>query len=79
LSVEVTPHPSKAHQDLYRVHEGTKLIVAGGKGRIIVLPVQTYDRPTEAVYGSVNAEAPVDEPKQAAREHIRRKLCKELG
>ncbi len=61
------------------MHEGTRLIVAGGKGRITLLPVQTYDRPTEALYGRVSAEAPMDEPKQAAREHIRGKLSKELG
>jgi len=83
LSVEVGRYGRlilpKHIRDLYGVHEGTRLIVAGGKGRIILLPVQTYDRPTEALYGSVSPEAPVDEPTQVAREHIRRKLSEEPG
>lgn len=66
-------------RDRYGVHEGTRLIVAGAKGRIVLVPVQTYDRPTEALYGSVKPQVPVDEPKQVARGHIRGKLSEGLG
>lgn len=44
---------------------------------IVLIPVKVYVEPTEALYESVRLEG-VDEPKRVAREHIRKKLLKEL-
>jgi hypothetical protein len=41
------------------------------------MPVETHNKPTEALYGSVNPEKPIDEPKQLAREYMRKKLVEE--
>lgn len=45
----------------------------------MLVPVKTYDKPTEALYGSVKLEEPVEEPKRVAREYIRSKLVEDLG
>jgi len=33
---------------------------------------------TDVLYGSINVEKPIDDPKQVAREHIRKKLLDDL-
>ena len=69
----------KELRDRYGMKEGSKLIVAGIRGRIVLVPVNTYDKPTEALYGSVKLKEPVEEPKRVAREYIRSKLVEDLG
>jgi hypothetical protein len=41
------------------------------------MPVENHKKPTEALFGSVNPQKPVDEPKQLAREYIRKELIEE--
>jgi len=82
LSVEVGKYgrivlPKKIRQK-YGVQEGARLIVTESMGRICLVPVNKYENPTEALYGSVKLEKPMDEPKQVAREYIRKKLAEEL-
>jgi hypothetical protein len=36
-----------------------------------------YEKPTEALYGSVKVDKPINEPKRVAREYIRKKLVKQ--
>jgi AbrB family looped-hinge helix DNA binding protein len=83
LSIEVRRYGRlvlpKELRDRYGVEEGSRLIAAGVKGRIVLLPVRIYDRPTEALYGSVKVEEPVEEPKRVAREYIRTKMVEGLG
>jgi len=62
----------------YGVKEGSRFIIRDYRGQIILLPVATYEKPTEALYGSVKAEHPIEEPKELARTHIRKKLIEEL-
>jgi hypothetical protein len=56
------------------VSERFRFIIRERDGEIVLLPVKRYERPTEALYGSIELEAPVDEAKRVAREHLRRKL-----
>jgi len=55
-----------------------RLIIRERDGEIVLIPVRKYDKPTEALYGSIRLEMPLDEPKRVAREHIRRKLIEGL-
>ena len=64
----------KEIREMYDVREGTRLIVRWREGEIVLIPVKRYENPTEALYNSVIPEQPIDEPKEAAREHIRGKL-----
>ena len=68
----------KKLRDKYGVKEGSKLIIRDYKGQIILLPVTTYGKPTEALHGSVKVKLPIEEPKEVARTHIKRKLIEEL-
>ncbi len=65
-------------REKYGVHEGIRLIITEYRGRICLVPVETHKKPTEALYGSVKLVNPVDEPKQLAREYIRKKLVEDF-
>jgi len=78
VSVEVGRYgrivlPKKV-RELYDMREGTRLIIRQRDGEIALIPVATYENPTEALYGSVKPEQPIDEPKKVAREHARQRL-----
>ena len=62
----------------YGIDEGIRLIITESREGICLVPVETYEKPTEALYGSVKTEKPIDEPKRMAREHIRKKLAEEF-
>lgn len=83
LSVEVGKYGRivlpKEVRDKYYVSEGSRLIIREREGEIVLVPVRKYDKPTEALYGSVRLEKPVEEPKKVARKYIRRKLVDELS
>jgi AbrB family looped-hinge helix DNA binding protein len=64
----------KRVREKYGIKEGVRLIVVESIGRICLVPVNKYENPTEALYGSVKFEKPIDEPKQVAREQVRKKL-----
>lgn len=82
MSVEVGKYGRivlpKEIREKYGVGEKSRLIIREREGEIVLIPVRRYDRPTEALYGSVKLEEPVEEPKQVAREYIRRKLVEEM-
>ena len=82
MSVEVGKYgrivlPKQLRQK-YGMHEGIRLIITESMEGICLVPVKTYEKPTEALYGSVKPEKPVDEPKRVAREHIRKKLVEDF-
>ena len=82
MSVEVGRYgrvvlPKKIRQK-YGLHEGIRLIVTEYMGRICLVPVKTHNKPTEALYGSVKLENPIEEPKRLAREYIRKKLAEDF-
>lgn len=83
LSVEIGKYGRivipKELRDKYGVKEGSRLIIRDYKGQIILVPVTTYEKPTEALHGSVKTDVPIEEPKELARTHIRKKLIEELG
>ena len=62
----------------YDIQEGFRLIVTESMGRICLMPVKTYEKPTDALYGSLKLEKPIDEPKSLAREFIRKKLSEDM-
>ncbi len=37
-----------------------------------------YEKPTDALYGAVKVEKPIDEPKRMAREYMRKKLLDDI-
>jgi len=55
------------------IREKSRLIVRERGNQIILIPVATYDNPTEALYGSVDLTPSVDDPKETARRHLHRK------
>jgi AbrB family looped-hinge helix DNA binding protein len=82
LSVEVGKYgrvvlPKKLRQK-YGMHEGIRLILTEYTGRICLTPVNIYEKPTEALYGSVKLEKPIEEPKRLAKEYIRKKLAEDF-
>jgi len=82
LSVEVGKYGRivlpKQLREKYGVQEGFRLIVTDFRGRIVLVPVKTYEEPTEALYGCVRLEKPIEEPKRVAREYVRKKLAEDL-
>ena len=68
----------KELREKFRVKEGSRLIIRDYGGRIILIPVMTYDEPTEALHGSVQLTRPIEKPKVVARAHIRKKLLEDL-
>ena len=58
--------------------ESSKLIIRERRGQIILIPIRRYEKPTEALYGSIKLEKPIDEPKKIARGHIKQKLSREI-
>jgi AbrB family looped-hinge helix DNA binding protein len=82
VSVEVGKYgrivlPKKIRQK-YGMDEGFRLIVTEYMGRICLVPVKKYEKPTEALYGSVKLEKDINEPKSLAREYIRKKLVEDI-
>ena len=82
MSVEIGKYgrivlPKKL-RDKYGVKEGSRLIVRDYGGQIVLLPVRNYERPTAALHGSVKVETPIEEPKEVARAHVRKRLVEEL-
>jgi AbrB family looped-hinge helix DNA binding protein len=69
----------KELREKYRVREGSRLIVRDYGGRIVLIPVVIYESPTEALHGSVQLKSSVEEPKEVARRHVRKKLLEGLG
>ena len=82
LSVEVGKYGRivlpKEVRERYKIDEGSKLIIRERKGQIILIPIRRYEKPTEALYGSIKPEKPIDEPKKIARGHIKQKLSREI-
>ena len=68
----------KEFRDKYGVREGFRLIVTDFDGRICLVPVNRYEKPTGALYGAVKVKKPIDEPKRVAREYVRKKLVEDL-
>jgi AbrB family looped-hinge helix DNA binding protein len=69
----------KELREKYRVREGSRLIVRDYGGQIVLIPVVLYEKPTEALHGSVQLKSSVEEPKEVARRHVRKKLLEGLG
>jgi AbrB family looped-hinge helix DNA binding protein len=82
MSVEVGKYgrivlPKQLRQK-YGMEEGIRLIITEYMGRVCLVPVKKYEKPTEALYGAIKVEKPIDEPKRVAREHLRKKLVEGL-
>ena len=63
----------------YGLHKGTRLLITEYKGRICLVSVVTYDKPTEALYGFVKVGSTHDDPKQMARVHVKKRLAETFG
>ncbi len=82
LSVEVGKYgrivlPKRVRQK-YGMHEGVTLIITEYVGRVCLVPVKIHEKPTEALYGVVTPDQPIEEPKQMARDYIRKKLSEDF-
>ena len=62
----------------YGIKEGDRIIVREFGSQIVLTPVTRYDKPTKALHGSVKTEKRIDEPKEAARKYLRKKLTEEF-
>jgi len=69
----------KKIRDKYGVKEGDRIIVREFGSQIVLIPVDRYDKPTKALHGSVKTRKRIDEPKELARQYIRRKLAEEFA
>ncbi|MBS7611367.1 AbrB/MazE/SpoVT family DNA-binding domain-containing protein [Candidatus Bathyarchaeota archaeon] len=65
----------KEIRDKYKVNEGSRLIIRESEREIMLISVNKYDKPTEALYGSITPSETIEEPKKFARECIKRKLA----
>ena len=61
----------------YGAQEGFRVMVTESEGRICLIPIKTYEKPTDALYGSLSVKKPIDEPKNFAREYMRKKLLED--
>ncbi len=82
ISVEVGKYgriilPKKIRKK-YGMSEGFRLIVTESRGHICLTPVKTYEKPTEALFGSIKVAKPIDDPKSLARDFIRKKLSEDM-
>lgn len=59
------------------IREKTRIIIRERGDQIILIPVASYDNPTDALYASVKFTTPVDDPKAEARRLIRDRLREE--
>jgi AbrB family looped-hinge helix DNA binding protein len=81
LSVEVGKYGRivlpKPIRPKYGVEEGGRLIITEHSGHICLVPIKKYKTPSEDLFGSVKLKKPIDEPKQLAREYIKKKLSED--
>lgn len=68
----------KSLREKYGVREGSRVIIREHAGHLLLIPVTSYEKPTDALHGSVKVRLTIEEPKKEAREHVRRKLVEEL-
>ena len=62
----------------YGVKECDRILVCGFGSQILLLPIKRYEKPTEALYGSVKTEKRIDEPQEVARKYLHKKLREEF-
>ena len=67
----------KGLRDKHGIREKTRIIIRERGDQIILIPVASYDNPSDALFNSVNFSTPVDDPKAEARRHIRDRLREE--
>jgi len=58
----------------YELDDESRLIIRERQGEIILIPVKRYKKPTEAFFGSITPDQPIDDPKEYARRHIQKKM-----
>lgn len=68
----------KKIRDRYGVKEGGRILVREFGSQILLIPVDRYDKPTQALHGSVRTRKRINEPKEVARKYVRRKLAEEF-
>jgi AbrB family looped-hinge helix DNA binding protein len=69
----------KGVRERYGVVEKTRLLIREREGEIVFIPLTRYDNPTDALYGSVKPDKPIDSPKEVARRHVGRRLAEETA
>ncbi len=65
-------------RDRNDIEEKTRVIVRERNGEIVLIPVKKYDKPTDALAGSLSTQEPIDDPKELARRHAKEKALKRL-
>jgi AbrB family looped-hinge helix DNA binding protein len=65
-------------REKYGVREGSRLVVTTLGEEIILIPVRSYEKPTDELYGSIKLDRPIEEPKEVARAYAQKKLIEDL-
>jgi len=68
----------KEIRDRNELEEKTRVIVRERNGEIVLIPVKKYDKPTEALFGSLILNEFLDDPKAYARRHARDRAMERL-
>jgi len=58
----------------YDLDADSRLIIRERQGEIVLIPVKRYKKPTDAFYGSIKPDQPIDDPKEYARRHLAKKM-----
>jgi len=67
----------KELRNRHGIREKTRIIIRERGDQIILIPVASYENPTDELYASVKFSSPVDDPKAEARRYIREKVIEE--
>ena len=65
-------------RDRNEIEEKTRAIIRERNGEIVLIPVKKYDKPTDALAGSLILDEPLDDPKKLARRHAKDKAILRL-
>lgn len=61
----------KELRNKHGIREKTRIIIRERGDQIILIPVVSYDNPTDELYASVKFTSPINDPKAEARVFIR--------
>ena len=64
----------KETREKYGLEANSRLIIRENMGSITLIPVKKHIKPVESLFGSIKVDAPIDDPKTLARNHIKKRV-----
>jgi bifunctional DNA-binding transcriptional regulator/antitoxin component of YhaV-PrlF toxin-antitoxin module len=64
----------KETMERYGLDSNSRLIIRENIGSIILIPVKKHLNPVDSLFGCIRVDAPIDEPKTQARNHIKKRV-----